>query len=190
MIAPNAHGVRFDAGTISIIMNERSAFHINPATGRPNQCTDPLNCEFGGGDFHYASKHDAEVAWKARQLERGIIAYRSVMQKQERKEEERTLLALRKRAQGGAKKVSWGVVRSLMVKNLSKYLVNFTGLVVSYLVVSGQWLSKDWGPRLLPVLATVALIGFSIWFGTRIYKGSRKTVRVVKKKRRARENSP
>ena len=67
-------------------------------------------------------------------------------------------------------------MRSLMVKNLSKYLVNFTGLVVSYLVLSGQWLSKDWGPRLLPVLATVALVGFSVWFGIRIYKGSRKTV--------------
>ncbi|WP_332642283.1 hypothetical protein [Aeromicrobium sp.] len=163
------------------------AFHINPETGRPNQCRDVLNCEYGSADFHYASKEHAEVAWKARQLERGIIAYRSVMQAQERKEEELTLQALRKRAQGGAKKVSWGVVRSLMVKNLSKYLVNFTGLVVSYLVLSGQWLSKDWGPRLLPVLATVALVGFSIWFGVRIYKGSRKTVRVVKKKRQARK---
>jgi len=168
-------------------MAESGAFHINPGTGRPNQCPDPLNCEFGGADFHYESRHDAEIAWKARQLERGIIAYRSVMQKQERKEEELTLAALRKKAQGGAKKVSWSVVRSLMVKNLSKYLVNFAGLVVSYLVVSGQWLSKDWGPRLLPVLATVALVGFSIWFGIRIFKGSRKTVRVVKKKRQARK---
>jgi hypothetical protein len=162
-------------------------FHINPDTGRPNECPDPLNCKFGGDDFHYASKHDAEVAWKARQLERGIIAYRNVMRAQEQKEEEQTLELLRKKAQGGAKKVSWGVLRSLAVKNLSKYLVNFTGLVVSYIVVSGRWLSDDWARRLIPIIATVTLVGFSIWFGIRIYKGSRKTVRVVKKKRQARK---
>ncbi|MEO6604645.1 MAG: hypothetical protein ABIN55_03425 [Aeromicrobium sp.] len=126
------------------------------------------------------------MAWKARQLERGIIAYRNVMRQQEKQEEQRVFDALTKRAQGGAKKVSWGVLRSLAVKNLSKYLVNFTGLVVSYLVVSGRWLSDDWARRLLPIIATVTLVGFSIWFGTRIYRGSRKTVRVVKKKRKAR----
>ncbi|MDR7085808.1 hypothetical protein J2X11_000647 [Aeromicrobium panaciterrae] len=168
-------------------MTDSGTFHINPDTGRPNECPDPLNCKFGGDDFHYASKHDAEVAWKARQLERGIIAYRSVMQKQEQKEEEQTLAALRKKAQGSAKKVSWGVLRSLAVKNLSKYLVNLTGLVVSYIVVSGRWLSDDWARRLIPIIATVTLVGFSIWFGIRIYKGSRKTVRVVKKKRQARK---
>ena len=161
-------------------------FHINPETGRPNRCPDALNCEFGGDDFHYASNHDAGVAWKARQLERGIIAYRWVMQAREKQEEERTIDALTKKAQGSARKVSWGVVRSLAVKNLSKYLVNFTGLVVSYLVVSGRWLSDDWARRLLPIVATVTLVGFSIWFGIRIFRGSRRTVRVVKKKRRAR----
>ncbi|MCW2800742.1 MAG: hypothetical protein JWQ70_2214 [Aeromicrobium sp.] len=161
-------------------------FHINPETGMPNRCPDPLNCKFGGDDFHYASKHDAEVAWKARQLERGIIAYRSVMQAHEKQEEKRTLEALTDRAQGGAKKVSWGVLRSLAVKNLSKYLVNFFGLFFSYLVVSGQWLSDDWARRLLPVIASVTLVGFSIWFGVRIYHGSRHTVHVVKKRRRAR----
>jgi hypothetical protein len=162
-------------------------FHINPDTGLPNRCPDPLNCKFGGGDFHYASRHDAEVAWKARQLERGIIAYRSVMQAQEKKEEKRTLEALTDRAQGSAKKVSWSVVRSLAVKNLSKYVVNFTGLFFSYLVVSGRWLSEDWARRFLPVIASVTLVGFSIWFGVRIYHGSRHTVRVVKKRRRARK---
>ena len=163
------------------------AFHINPETGRPNQCVDGLNCEFGGDDFQYASKEHAEVAWKARQLERGIIAYRNVMQAQEKKEEDQTLALLRKKAQGSAKKVSWGVLRSLAVKNLSKYLVNFAGLFFSYLVVSGRWLSDDWVRRLLPIIATATLVGFSIWFGIRIYKGSRKTVRVVKKKRQARK---
>jgi hypothetical protein len=162
-------------------------FHINPETGRPNRCPDPLNCKFGGDDFHYASEHDAQVAWKARQLERGIIAYRSVMQAQERKEEKRTLEALTAKAQGSAKKVSWGVLRSLAVKNLSKYLVNFTGLFFSYLVVSGRWLGEDWARRVLPVVAAVTLVGFSIWFGIRIYRGSRHTVHVVKRRRRARK---
>lgn len=162
-------------------------FHVNPETGRPNRCPDILNCEFGGDDFHYASKHDAEVAWKARQLERGIIAYRNVMRAQEAQEEKRVFEALTKKAQGGARKVSWSVVRSFAVKNLSKYFANFVGLVVSYLVVSGRWLSDDWARRLLPIIATVTLVGFSIWFGIRIYKGSRKTVRVVKRKRQARK---
>jgi hypothetical protein len=163
-----------------------SVFHINPDTGLPNACADVMNCKFGGIDFHYASKHDAIVAWKARQLERGIIAYRAVMQAHERQEEKRTLEALTDKAQGSARKVSWGVVRSLAVKNLSKYVVNFTGLFFSYLVVSGRWLSEDWARRFLPVIATVTLIGFSIWFGARIYHGSRHTVHVVKKRRQAR----
>jgi hypothetical protein len=162
-------------------------FHINPATGLPNRCADTLNCKFGGDDFHYASKHDAEVAWKARQLERGIIAYRTVMRAHEQQEEKRTLDALTKKAQGGARKVSWSVVRSLAVKKLSKYLLNFTGLFFSYLVVSGRWLGEDWARRLLPVIATGTLVGFSIWFGIRIYHGSRHTVHVVKRKRRARK---
>jgi hypothetical protein len=166
---------------------QTGVFHINPETGLPNRCDDPLNCKFGGDDFHYASKHDAEVAWKARQLERGIIAYRSVMQAHEKQEERRTLEALTDKAQGGAKKVSWSVVRSLAVKNLSKYLVNFTGLFFSYLVVSGRWLGEDWARRVLPVVAAVALVGFSIWFGVRIYHGSRHTVHVVKRRRRARK---
>ena len=54
-------------------------FHINPETGLPNKCLDGDTCTFGGGDFHYPDKHDAEVAWRARQLERGIIAYRNVI---------------------------------------------------------------------------------------------------------------
>ncbi|MDX6276626.1 MAG: hypothetical protein QOJ72_754 [Nocardioidaceae bacterium] len=162
-------------------------FHINPETGRPNRCPDPLNCKFGGNDFHYTSEHDAQVAWKARQLERGIIAYRTVMRAHEKEEEERTLDLLTKKAQGGAKKVSWGVVRSLAVKNLSKYLVNFVGLFFSYLVVSGRWLGEDWARRVLPVVAAVTLVGFSIWFGVRIYHGSRHTVHVVKRRRRARK---
>jgi hypothetical protein len=162
-------------------------FHINPETGLPNRCADTLNCKFGGDDFHYSSKHDAEVAWKARQLERGIIAYRTVMRAHERQEEKRTLDALTKKAQGGARKVSWSVVRSLVVKNVSKYVVNFIGLFFSYLVVSGRWLGEDWARRVLPVVATVTLVGFLIWFGIRIYHGSRHTVHVVKRKRRARK---
>ena len=164
-------------------------FHINPETGLPNRCVDALNCTFGGDDFHYASKHDAEVAWKARQLERGIIAYRTVMRAHEKQEEERTLDLLTKKAQGSAKKVSWGVVRSLAVKNLSRYLVNFLGLFFSYLVVSGRWLGEDWARRVLPVVAAVTLVGFSIWFGIRIYHGSKHTVHVVKRRRRARKAS-
>lgn len=166
---------------------QASVFHINPETGRPNRCPDPLNCKFGGDDFHYASEHDAQVAWKARQLERGIIAYRSVMQAHERQEEKRTLEALTDKAQGGAKKVSWGVVRSLAVKNVSKYLVNFTGLFFSYLVLSGRWLGEDWARRLVPSVAVVTLVGFSVWFGVRIFHGSRHTVHVVKRRRRARK---
>ena len=108
------------------------------------------------------------------------------MQAREREEEEQTLLALAKKAQGGARKLSWSAVRSLLVRNLSKYLMNFTGLLVSYLVISGRWLRDDWVRRLLPIIATVAFVGFAAWFGIRIYRGSRKGVRVVKKKRQAR----
>lgn len=111
------------------------------------------------------------------------------MREREKQEEQRVFDALTKKAQGGAKKVSWSVVRSFAVKNLSKYFANFVGLVVSYLVVSGRWLSDDWARRLLPIIATITLVGFSTWFGIRIYRGSRKTVRVVKKKRKARKAS-
>ena len=69
-------------------------YHVNPDTGLPNTCVDSATCTFGGDDFHYPNKHDAQVAWKARQLERGIIAYRNVMRAKEKDEEEAALARL------------------------------------------------------------------------------------------------
>lgn len=160
-------------------MTASERFHINPETGRPNTCDDGAECEFGGDDFHYASKHDAEVAWKARQLERGILAYRSVMQARERAEEKRAL----DKIAGNAKGVSKSVVRTLVVKNISKYLANFVGILVAYAIASGQWLREDWIRRLLPMIATVVLVVLLAWFGYKLFKGSRKAARAVRSRR-------
>ena len=90
-------------------MDAAVRYHINPETGQPNKCLDGDTCVFGGPDFHYPDKHDAEVAWNARQLERGVIAYRNVMQAKEREEEEAALSKLTGNAKGLSKKLSWGV---------------------------------------------------------------------------------
>lgn len=161
-------------------------FHVNPETGRPNVCRAGDACEFGGADFHYDSKHDAEVAWKARQLERGIIAYRSVMQAREKKETDNALASLAEKASGAGRKMSISVVRSLIQKNISKYAVNFFGLFISWAIVSGQWLRDDWVRRVLPIMAVVVAAGLTVWWVAKIAKGSRKTARVVKKRRAAR----
>ena len=167
-------------------MVEADRYHINPETGRPNQCLDGDTCTFGGADFHYPNKHDAEVAWRARQLERGVIAYRNVMRAKEREEEDAALAKLTGNAKGQAKKISWGVVRSILTRNISKYVVNFFGVVVAYAVASGQWIKEDWIRRLLPIIATVVLIALLAWFGIKLYKGSRKAAQVVKRRRTAR----
>ena len=167
-------------------MVEADRFHINPETGRPNQCLEGDTCTFGGADFHYPNKHDAEVAWRARQLERGVIAYRNVMRAKEREEEDAALSKLTGNAKGQARKLSWGIVRSILTKNISKYIVNFFGVVVAYAVASGQWIKEDWIRRLLPIIATVVLVALLAWFGIKLYKGSRKAAQVVKRRRTAR----
>lgn len=163
-------------------------FHVNPATGLPNRCDDGGACELGGDPFHYASRHDAQVAWQARQLERGVIAYRNVMQKREREEEEAALAELAGKARGMSRKISGSVVRSIIVKNVSKYAINFLGVFVAYAVASGKWLTDDWIRRLLPAAATVVLVGLLVWWGLKLAKGSRKAARVVKR-RTARKRS-
>jgi cell division protein FtsB len=167
-------------------MDAAVRYHINPETGLPNRCLDGDTCEFGGPDFHYPNKHDAEVAWHARQLERGVIAYRNVMQAKEKEEEEAALAKLAGNAKGLSKKLSGGVVRSILAKNISKYLVNFVGVLTAYAVASGKWLSEDWIRRLLPTIATVVLVVLLMWFGIELYKGSRRAARVVKQRRIAR----
>lgn len=157
-------------------------YHINPGTGLPNKCLDGDACGFGGDAFHYPNKHDAEVAWRARQLERGIIAYRNVMQAKERAEEEAALSRVADRAKGLSKKLSFGVARSLVVKNVSKYLVNFLGAFMAYAVASGKWLSDDWIRRLLPTLATVVLVALLAWFGIKLVKGSRSAATAVRRR--------
>lgn len=157
-------------------------YHINPESGLPNKCVDGDTCAFGGDDFHYPDKHDAQVAWEARQLERGVIAYRNVMQKKEREETDAALAEVAGRAKGISKKLSWGVIRSLVVKNVSKYVVNFLGVFTAYAVASGKWLTEDWIRRLLPTTATVVLVALLAWFGIKLYKGSRKAAVVVKKR--------
>lgn len=158
-------------------------YHINPATGLPNKCEDGDVCKFGGDDFHYPDKHDAQVAWRARQLERGVIAYRNVMQKKEREEEDAALAKVAGNAKGISKKLSWGVIRSIAVKNISKYVVNFLGVFMAYAVASGKWLSEDWIRRLLPTIATVVLVALLIWFGIKLAKGSKEAAVVVKRRR-------
>ncbi len=163
-------------------------FHINPATGRPNQCEDGDACDLGGDAFHYDNRHDAQVAWQARQLERGVIAYRNVMQKKEREEEEAALADLAGKARGVSRKLSTSVVRSIAVKNISKYAVNFLSVFVAYAVASGKWLTDDWIRRLLPTVATVVLVALLVWFGLKLAKGSRKAARTVR--RRSRRTRP
>lgn len=162
---------------------EAARYHINPETGQPNKCEDGDACTFGGDNFHYASKHDAHIAWQARQLERGIIAYRNVMRAKEKQEEEAALEKLAGKAKGVSKNLSWSVVRSVVVKNTSKYAVNFLGVFMAYAVASGKWLTDDWIRRLLPTVATVVLVALLLWFGIKFAKGSRKAAAVVKKRR-------
>jgi len=158
-------------------------FHVNPDTGQPNKCPDGDACTFGGDAFHYDTKHDAEIAWQARQLERGVIAYRNVMRAKEAEEEEAVLKRLAGDAKGFSKKISWSVVRSVVVKNLSKYAINFLGVFMAYAVASGKWLTDDWIRRLLPTVATVVLIALVLWFGLKFAKGGRKAAVAVKKRR-------
>lgn len=167
-------------------------FHINPKTGLPNLCENGDDCEFGGDDFHYDNKHDAQVAWKARQLERGIIAYRTVMQAKEKQEEDAALDKIMGKAKGASKKFSWSVLRSVIVRNLSKYVVNFLGLFTAYAVASGQWLTEDWVRRLLPIAATVVLFALLGWFLAKAWKGSRRAARAAKRRsiRRATRTVP
>lgn len=167
-------------------MDAEVRYHINPETGLPNKCLDGDTCPFGGADFHYPDKHDAEVAWRARQLERGVIAYRNVMQAKEKEEEEAALAKLTGNAKGLSKKLSSGVIRSILTRNISKYVVNFLGVLVAYAVASGRWISEDWIRRLLPIIATIVLFALLSWFGIKLFKGSRKAARVVKQRRTAR----
>lgn len=162
---------------------EAVRYHVNPDTGQPNKCVDGDTCPFGGDAFHYASRHDAQIAWQARQLERGVIAYRNVMRAKEAQEEEAALQKLTGKAKGVSKKLSWSVVRSVAVRNMSKYAVNFLGIFVAYAVASGKWLTDDWIRRLLPTIASVVLVALLLWFGLKFAKGSRKAAFAVKKRR-------
>lgn len=166
-------------------MDAAVRYHINPETGQPNKCLEGDTCAFGGPDFHYPDKHDAEVAWRARQLERGIIAYRNVMQAKEKEEEDAALAKLESNAKGFSRKLSGGVVRSILTKNISKYVVNFLGVLTAYAVATGTWLSEDWIRRLLPTIATIVLVALLAWFGIKLFMGSRKAARVVKRRRAA-----
>ena len=162
---------------------ETVRYHVNPDTGQPNKCADGDTCRFGSDAFHYASKHDAAIAWQARQLERGVIAYRNVMRAKEAEEEEAALKKLAGEAKGFSKKISWSVVRSVVVKNLSKYAVNFLGVFMAYAVASGKWLTDDWIRRLLPTVATVVLIALLLWFGLKFAMGGKKAAVAVKRRR-------
>jgi hypothetical protein len=181
----SADRLRIDVVTDDGGAEER--FHINPATGLPNKCDDGEDCAFGGAAFHYPNRHDAQVAWRARQLERGVIAYHRVMQAKEKEEEDAALAKLAGKAQGLSKKISWSVVRSVVVKNLSKYLVNFLGVFMAYAVASGKWLTDDWIRRLLPTIATIVLIALVVWFVLKFVKGGRKAAKVVERRRVARK---
>jgi hypothetical protein len=162
-------------------------YHVNPATGQPNKCEDGEDCRFGGEVFHYLNRRDAQIAWRARQLERGVIAYHRALQAKEKEEEEAALARLAGKAQGFSKKISWSVVRSVVVKNLSKYLVNFLGVFVAYAVASGKWLTDDWIRRLLPTVATIVLVALGVWFALKFVKGGRTAAKVVKRRRVARK---
>lgn len=164
-------------------------YHVNPDTGLPNKCAAGDACELGGDPFHYASRHDARIAWEARQLERGVIAYRNVMQKREREEEEAALAEIAGKARGMSKKISGSVLRSIIVKNVSKYAINFLGVFVAYAVASGKWLTDDWIRRLLPTAATVVLVGLLVWFGIKLAKGSRKAAGAVKRRTTAKRTT-
>jgi hypothetical protein len=107
------------------------------------------------------------------------------MRAKEREEEDAALAKLTGNAKGQAKKISWGVVRSILTKNISKYVVNFFGVVVAYAVASGQWIKEDWIRRLLPIIATIVLVALLAWFGIKLYNGSRKAAQVVKRRRTA-----
>lgn len=170
------------SGATAESSTETVRYHVNPDTGQPNKCVDGDTCTFGSDAFHYASKHDAAIAWQARQLERGVIAYRNVMQKREREEEEAALAELAGKARGMSKKISGSVVRSIIVKNVSKYSINFLGVFVAYAVASGKWLTDDWIRRLLPTAATVVLVGLLVWWGLKLAKGSRKAAGAVKRR--------
>ena len=158
-------------------------YHVNPDTGQPNVCPDVATCDFGGDAFHYDNRHDAQIAWQARQLERGVIAYRNVMRAKEKQEEEAALEKLAGKAKGVSKKLSWSVVRTVAVRNLSKYAVNLLGIFMAYAVASGKWLTEDWISRLLPTVATVVLIALLVWFGLKFAKGGKKAAVAVKKRR-------
>jgi hypothetical protein len=158
-------------------------YHVNPDTGQPNACSDGDTCAFGGDPFHYDNRHDAQIAWEARQLERGVIAYRNVMRAKEKAEQEAAIERLAGKARGVSKKLSWSVVRTVAVRNLSKYAVNLLGVFMAYAVASGKWLTDDWISRLLPTVATVVLIALLIWFGLKFAKGSKKAAVAVKKRR-------
>jgi hypothetical protein len=164
-------------------MTDAERYHVNPDTGQPNKCVDGDTCTFGGDAFHYASLHDAQIAWQARQLERGVIAYRNVMRAKEKEEEEAALQKLAGKAKGVSKKLSWSVVRSVVVRNMSKYAVNFLGVFMAYAVASGKWLTDDWIRLMLPTVATVVLVALLIWFGVKFAKGSKKAAVAVKKQR-------
>lgn len=158
-------------------------YHVNPDTGQPNECLDGDTCTFGGDAFHYESRHDAQIAWQARQLERGVIAYRNVLRAKEAEEEKKALDRLAGKAKGVSKKLSFGVVRSVVMRNLTKYSVNFVGVFVAYAIASGRWLTEDWLRRLLPTAASVVLVALLIWFGLKFAKGSRKAAVAVKRRR-------
>lgn len=164
-------------------MPEVERFHINPVTGLPNVCVDGQTCMLGGPQFHYATKHDATVAWEARQLERGILAYRTVMQAKEKRDEEAALAKLAGNAKGVSKKLSVSVVRSVIVKNISKYLVNFLGVFTAYAVASGKWLTDDWIRRLLPTVASIVFVALLGWWIVKLVKGSRRAARAVKRRK-------
>jgi hypothetical protein len=105
------------------------------------------------------------------------------MQAKEKQEEDAALEKLVGKAKSTSKKFSWSILRSVVTRNLSKYLINFLGVFMAYAVASGKWLSEDWVRRLLPIVATVVLISLLGWFLLKAWKGSRKAARVVKKRR-------
>lgn len=164
-------------------MADEVRYHVNPETGLPNLCNAGKACRFGGDDFHYPNKHDAQVAWKARQLERGIIAYRNVMRATEKDEENAAIARWAGKTKGFSKKISWGVLRSVIIRNLSRYVINFMGIFIAYAIASGKWLTDDWIRRLLPTLASIVLVGLLVWFGIKFWKGSRRAAVGLRERR-------
>lgn len=51
-------------------MSKAKKYHINPETGRPNQCTATVRgCAYAQGDLipeHYDSKEEAQLAYEKR----------------------------------------------------------------------------------------------------------------------------